>query len=248
MTSTTGPSGPHPLKPSTTTTAGFFPAPSTTVGSGSDETMADFYSSAPPGSNGATTGSVSPVWAAADEAVHPHPHAAAAAPSLLLLRQLWSDQVSVELAASQLYLSASIWFRTRDMPGMAAWMLDESAEERGHGLAILEFAMKKKGTFPVVLQPLHAPRNDWDTPAQVWQSILEAEQTNTRNLLNLAAVAHECGDHAAVAFLGPFHLEQLDAEDKVGNILSTVQSATPQLMTRLDYELGKQAEEEEENH
>lgn len=45
-------------------------------------------------------------------------------PSAELL-DLWSSQVSVELAASQLYLSASIWFRGREMNGMAAWMLDE---------------------------------------------------------------------------------------------------------------------------
>jgi hypothetical protein len=51
-------------------------------------------------------------------------------PSAELLN-LWSNQVSVELSASQLYLSASIWFRARDMDGMAAWMLEESGEERG---------------------------------------------------------------------------------------------------------------------
>eukprot|EP00957_Ditylum_brightwellii_P076485 5813106-Ditylum_brightwellii.AAC.1 len=55
---------------------------------------------------------------------------------------LISKQVSVELMASQAYMSASIWFRSRNMDGMAAWMLDESDEERGHGKEILEFAMK----------------------------------------------------------------------------------------------------------
>ena len=108
------------------------------------------------------------------------------------LLDLWSNQVSVELSASQLYLSASIWFRARDMDGMAAWMLGESGEERGHGLEILEFAMKKN--FPVQLKPLDAPRSDWETPVQVWEDILKAEQTNTQNLLKLAAIADQCGD------------------------------------------------------
>eukprot|EP00977_Amphora_coffeiformis_P008352 scaffold1891_cov178-Amphora_coffeaeformis.AAC.5 len=131
-----------------------------------------------------------------------------ASPSQELL-ELWSNQVSVELSASQLYLSASIWFRARDMDGMAAWMLEESGEERGHGLEILEFAMKKG--FPVQLQPLQAPQADWTNPVQVWEDILQAEQTNTQNLLKLAAVADACGDYAAKAFLNPFHLEQADA-------------------------------------
>jgi ferritin len=158
------------------------------------------------------------------------------------LAELWSDQVSVELGASQLYLGASVWFRARNMAGTAAWMLEESNEERGHGLSILEFAMKRG--FPVALRPLAAPKMDWETPSQVWESILEAEQANTGNLLQLAATAKGCGEYAAAAFLDPFHLEQLDAEDRVGRILGTVRGASPQLLAQLDYDLGKQAKEE----
>ena len=57
-------------------------------------------------------------------------------PSAELL-ELWSNQVSVELSASQLYLSASIWFRAREMDGMAAWMLEESGEERGKSTVVV---------------------------------------------------------------------------------------------------------------
>lgn len=159
------------------------------------------------------------------------------------LLELWSNQVSVELSASQLYLSASIWFRAREMDGMAAWMLEESGEERGHGLAILEFAMKKN--FPVNLKPLDAPRCDWQNPVQVWEDILNAEQTNTQNLLKLAAVADQCGDYAAKAFLNPFHMEQLEAEDKVSAILAKVRVADNSLMMEMDHELGQEAEEED---
>ena len=122
------------------------------------------------------------------------------------LLQLWSTQVSVELSASQLYLSASIWCRQRGLAGMAAWMLEESGEERGHGLAILEWALKKN--FPVVLEPLDAPKNDWQNEVQVWESILNAEQTNTQNLLRLADAANRCGEYGCVAFLDEFHGER----------------------------------------
>jgi ferritin len=159
------------------------------------------------------------------------------------LVQLWSNQVSVELSASQLYLSASIWFRARDMDGMAAWMLDESGEERGHGLQIMEFAMKKH--FPVQLKPLDAPPSNWQHPVQVWEDILNAERTNTQNLLRLAAIADQCGDYAAKAFLNPFHIEQLDAEDKVSAILAKVRVADDRMLMALDHTLGQEAEEEE---
>lgn len=164
-------------------------------------------------------------------------------PSQTLL-DLWSAQVSVELSASQLYLSASIWCRTHGFKGMAAWMLEESGEERGHGLAILEWSLQQQGWPPVELRPLEAPRNDWTSPTQVWQSILEAEQTNTQNLLRLAAAAAKSGDYGSQAFLNPFHVEQIEAEDKVSALLHKVANASPEFLIQLDHELGLEAEEE----
>jgi len=115
---------------------------------------------------------------------------------------LISKQVSVELMASQQYMAASIWFRTRNMDGMALWMLDESDEERGHGKEILEFAMKNH--YQVVLEPLSAPQNEWQSPADVWQTILALEENNTQNLLRIAGAADACGMYGVKAFLDPF--------------------------------------------
>ena len=79
--------------------------------------------------------------------IHPHVAAPAASTSVIgpseQMLTLISRQVSVELAASQAYMAASIWFRARNMDGMAAWMLDESDEERGHGKEILVSAAQK---------------------------------------------------------------------------------------------------------
>mmetsp|Transcript_10003 Transcript_10003/g.23826 ORF Transcript_10003/g.23826 Transcript_10003/m.23826 type:complete len:250 (+) Transcript_10003:145-894(+) len=209
----------------------FFQTPTDTM-----PNMDSMYSSAPTGTN------TSPAFVSTPaNGSYNAPMAGSSTPSQELL-ELWSAQVSVELSASQLYLSASIWFRNRGYPGMAAWMLDESDEERGHGFAILEFAMKKG--FPVVLEALDAPRNDWTSPIEVWESIIEAEQTNTQNLMRLAHTANGCGDYAAMAFLDPFHEEQLEAEDKVTGILNKVRYADPALMAQLDHDLG----EEEEDH
>ena len=159
------------------------------------------------------------------------------------LLDLISRQVSVELSASQAYMSASIWFRAREMDGSAAWTLEESDEERGHGKEILEFAMKNH--FPVTLEPLAAPKNDWNHPSEVWETILGLEQQNTQNLLRIAAVADQCGMYGVKAFLDPFHVEQIDAEDKVGGILAKVRGADEALLWQIDHMLGIEAEEED---
>jgi len=46
------------------------------------------------------------------------------------------------------------------------------------------------------------------------------------------------------AFLDPVHVEQIEAEDKVGGILAKVQGASDTLMWELDHELGLEAEAE----
>ena len=220
------------VAPPSAPTDNFFPVPDES----STASMSDLYSSAPP----VFAGMPKPAFAGSSSAAATTT-SISFSPAHQELIQLWSDQVSVELSASQLYLSASIWFRERDMAGMAAWMLDESGEERGHGLAILEMAHKRG--FPIQLKELAEPKSDWATPTEVWESILEAEQTNTQNLLRLAGKAAECGEYACQAFLDPFHIEQLDAEDKVGSILAKVAGGCN--LQELDFQLGLEAEEEE---
>jgi len=146
--------------------------------------------------------------------------------------------------ASQVYLSASIWFDNNDWEGMAAYMLAESAEERLHGLGFVGFAMKRN--IPIELDSIPAPpmsSTAWDSPEDVWQSILKLEQTNTRSLLDLAGAANKCDDFAVLAFLNPYHIEQVNEEDKIGGILAKVrdENRTPGLLRSLDAELGGEA-------
>eukprot|EP00536_Pseudo-nitzschia_multiseries_P004814 jgi/Psemu1/237986/estExt_Genewise1.C_840006 len=167
---------------------------------------------------------------------------ALAGPSEELL-DLFNRQVTQEFTASQVYLSASIWFDQNDWEGMAAYMLAESAEEREHGLGFVDFANKRN--IPIELQAVPAPVScaEWSSPEDVWQSILELEQANTRSLLNLAEAASTCHDFAVMAFLNPFHLQQVNEEDKIGSILAKVtdENRTPGLLRSLDVELGGEA-------
>jgi len=163
------------------------------------------------------------------------------APSKELLN-LFNKQVTQEFIASQTYLSASIWFHQNDWEGMASYMLAESDEERVHGLGFVDFANKR--SIPIELQSVPAPPSlsHWDSPEDVWESILELEKTNTVSLLNLAEAANGCHDYAVLAFLNPFHMTQVNEVDKIGGILAKVrdENRTPGLLRSLDLELGGQ--------
>jgi len=121
----------------------------------------------------------------------------------------------------------------------AAYLIQqESTEERGHALQLIDFANKRN--IPIKLQSLDAPNSDWDSPEDVWKDVLKLEQSNTESLLRLAEAANECQDYAVLACLNPFHMEQVDAEDKISSIIAKVtdENKTPGLLRQLDHELG----------
>lgn len=152
-----------------------------------------------------------------------------------------NKQITNELAASQLYLSASLWCERRKLIGMAAYMRAESDEERSHALSFVDFANKRQ--MPVQLQSLTAPPSDWDSVVDLWQALLAAEKENTLALKELDQVADEYKDTALSTFLDSFHLEQVESENSLRSILAKASDMeeTPGLLRQLDTELGDQA-------
>eukprot|EP00548_Thalassiothrix_antarctica_P006295 CAMPEP_0194142460 /NCGR_PEP_ID=MMETSP0152-20130528/11707_1 /TAXON_ID=1049557 /ORGANISM="Thalassiothrix antarctica, Strain L6-D1" /LENGTH=149 /DNA_ID=CAMNT_0038841411 /DNA_START=308 /DNA_END=757 /DNA_ORIENTATION=+ len=145
----------------------------------------------------------------------------------------------MELEASQLYLSAAIWFDLQNLVGMSAYMKKESEEERSHALTIIDFATKRH--VPLSLQKLQAPPANWKSCVDVWRSLLKAEQDNTQSLYRLADAAQDSGDHALTAFLRFYHMEQVDSEDSLETIIAKVEDNcdSPGLMRQLDTELAQ---------
>jgi ferritin len=148
--------------------------------------------------------------------------------------ELMQQQVTNELKASQFYCSGGIWFKKNDLEGFAAFMQKESEEERTHAMGILDFGLKRN--MDLDLMALEAPPSNWNTARDVIESALMAEEANTKNLNKLADAAMEARDHALLAFLMPFHLEQVEAEASLEDLLAKVteESKTPGLIRQLD--------------
>ena len=154
------------------------------------------------------------------------------------LYQLYNSQVTNELAASQLYLSASIWCEGKEFVGMANYMRTESDEERSHALALINFASKRD--IPIELEAIPAPECCWDTLEDLWGDLLACERANTKALYDVADAAQACHDHAVTTLLMPFHTEQVESEGSLKTILAKVreENLTPGLVYQLDTELG----------
>ena len=154
------------------------------------------------------------------------------------LMSTFNEQVTRELTASQLYLSASLWCRQQDLVGMAAYMRSESDEERGHALTLIDFANKRN--MAVVLEELGAPPKQWSSVLPLWESLLAAELENTRALNHLADLADDAHDHALSALLDPFHMEQVESEDALRTMVAKItdEGQTPGLLRQLDGDLA----------
>lgn len=154
------------------------------------------------------------------------------------LHKLFNSQITNEMNASQLYLSASIWCNEKELTGMASFMLKESTEERNHALELVDFGLKRD--FPIDLETLSAPHAHWESIEALWSDLLQAEQTNSQALYTLATAAQECHDHALTTFLMPFHTEQVDAVADMKSILAKVkeESVSPGLIRQLDTQIG----------
>lgn len=158
------------------------------------------------------------------------------------LASAFNEQVTRELSASQLYLSASLWCSRRDLVGFESYMREESEEERGHATRLIDFANKRR--FPLELEALDAPPANWGTVEELWEDLLRAEVDNTAALKRLADIADAERDHSLSALLDPFHMEQVESEDELRTILAKVrdEERTPGLLRQLDSELDPEAQ------
>jgi ferritin len=158
--------------------------------------------------------------------------------------QKYNSQITNELTASQLYLSASLWCEQRELSGMAKYFRAESDEERGHALLFVDFANRRR--IPIELQALQPPPRDWADAQALWECLLEAERQNTESLKELADFADDDGDRSMTAFLDPFHMEQVESEDHLMKIIAKIrdQKETPGLLRQLDTELEQSIPDE----
>ena len=110
-------------------------------------------------------------------------------------------------------------------------------------MSLIDFANKR--SIPIHLDgiPKGQSSSAWSSPLDVWQALLKLEQDNTQSLLRLAEAAQSRHDYAVLAFLNPFHMEQVDSEAKIQTILAKVsdEQKTPGLLRQLDHELGQES-------
>lgn len=134
-----------------------------------------------------------------------------------------NQQIKQEIAAAYSYLGMSAYFHHENLSGFAQWCLVQYQEELQHALRLFHYLLDREGH--IKLEPIEAPRCDYDSPLEVFKTALAKEQENTRSIDALYERASALNDHATISHLQWFVDEQVEEEKIVGEALSLVERA-----------------------
>lgn len=134
-----------------------------------------------------------------------------------------NKQINEEIFSSYLYLSMAAYFDSTSLGGFAHWLKVHAQEEMFHAMKFYTHIVERGGT--VQLTALGDPKKKWDSPLNVFEEALAHENHITECINNLMDLAIEEKDHAAKSMLNWFVDEQVEEEDRFGNMVDKLKMA-----------------------
>lgn len=120
-------------------------------------------------------------------------------------------QINAELWSAYLYLSMSMHFANKGYAGIANWYAIQFKEEQDHATIFMNYLNSRDAK--VILEPIAAVENEWESPLAAFAATLAHEQKVTALINNLQALAVEEKDYATQNNLQWFISEQIEEEE-----------------------------------
>lgn len=154
------------------------------------------------------------------------------------LEEAFNKQINAEFYSAYLYLSMSSYFEKENFSGFAKWMRVQFEEEQFHALKMYDYVIERGGV--VKLDAIERPKTDWESIIDVFEDTLNHERLVTSLINEVADVADEVKDRAALSFLQWFIDEQVEEESNAENILNQLKfiDGKGHGVLMLDRELG----------
>ncbi|MEJ2543847.1 MAG: ferritin [Calditrichaceae bacterium] len=133
------------------------------------------------------------------------------------MEKAFNGQINAELYSEYLYLAMSAYCETIDMPGFAAWMKQQAAEERIHAMRFYDFVFDRDGR--VELEAIAKPQVEYKSILDMFENVLKHEQHVTKLIHDLYALALKENDYAAQVELQWFIAEQVEEEKTAKDII-----------------------------
>lgn len=139
-----------------------------------------------------------------------------------------NEQITHELASSQIYLSMACLCDGLGLKNMAGLFRRQTDEERTHAMKILDYMLEAGGT--VQLQAIAAPPAEWASVEAAIEAALQHEKKVTGLIHGLVALADKEKDYATRSFLNWFVDEQVEEEDSFTTLLQAAKLAGKNLL------------------
>ena len=133
------------------------------------------------------------------------------------MEKAFNGQINAELYSEYLYLAMSAYCETIDLPGFAAWMKQQAAEERIHAMRFYDFVFDRDGR--VELEAIDKPQVAYKSLLDMFENVLKHEQHVTKLIHDLYALAIKENDYAAQVELQWFIAEQVEEEKTAKDII-----------------------------
>lgn len=156
-----------------------------------------------------------------------------------------NEQINKELYSAYLYLSMSAYCEAESLPGFAKWMRAQVQEEVAHAMRFFDYVNARGGR--VVLKAIEMPTPVWKSPLEMFQQVLDHERKVTGMIDRLYELARAEKEYATVMELQWFITEQVEEEQKAGQVLEQLKrvEAHPMGLLMVDRQLGERETEGE---
>ena len=126
-------------------------------------------------------------------------------------------QINAELWSAYLYLAMGMHFESEGRAGIANWFRIQFKEEQAHAEIFINYLNSRGGR--VVLKPIDAVPESWESPLAAFEATLAHEQNVTALINNLYALAEAEHDYATRGKLDWFVSEQVEEEETATNFI-----------------------------
>ena len=128
-----------------------------------------------------------------------------------------NEQINLEFYSSNVYLQMSAWCDNHGYEGAAAFLLRHADEELEHMQKLFTYVSETSG-MPL-LGKIDAPKNDYKSLKEVFETTLEHEKFITSKINELVEVTFANKDYSTFNFLQWYVAEQHEEEKLFNSIV-----------------------------
>jgi ferritin len=133
-----------------------------------------------------------------------------------------NEQINAELWSAYLYLSMSMDCEAKGYKGIANWFYVQFQEEQAHARIFMNYLNSVDAK--VELLPIAEVKTSWDSVLDMFKQTLEHEKKVTGMINNIAAIANEDKDYAAINRINWFIDEQVEEEESAREMITTFEA------------------------